>query len=459
MAVELLFEAYKKYIEPLLEFGWVYLNDQGFIVEREQGNRLYFINDKYKGLPGESPKIYPVVPLNDEHYLAIKESPEQEVFNPFRTFKYMQLVMLEFKRGLIPSCISDEAGKKHSLEEQEDLIRFHYEKSNGMYTTGFVNTEDEENLKLLYSYIGNDILEATWGLCVMAYNDADRRHADYFYNIKKSWDKAKRLSGKWEDERRKILPKMKVIQQESLGFQHIDLSDQAANKISSFGKDYYVGQEYMDAYLLSLFNVYNLELAPGMQADEASSPISRKERTWQYPDFASDEVIFGNKKTKEKTVTPPGGFNKEEAIDVVSEVIKEAKEDTPNGEGKTIIAGQYAGPEENDKAALIPQKEEAPSPAKPFTPFDPNVGVPPMLPPFIPGPFPPFSFGNPMMGMGGPPMAPPMMPFNPMMAGNPFAGPMPMLPMTRMPNQDVPQDINQIDFESKDHPDPFSSYR
>jgi hypothetical protein len=445
MATELLFEAYTKYIEPLLEFGWVHLNNNGFIVEREYGYPIYYTNDKYKGLPGEVPRIYPVVPLSDEHYLAIKENPEQEVFNPFYSFKYMQLVMMEFKRGLITSCISEEASKTKTLEEQEELIRFYYEKQDSMYTVGFINVENEGEtltlpLKPLYSYSSPDIVSAIWGLCVTAYNNEDRKHADYFYNIEKAWTKAKRLSEKWEEERRKILPKIKIIQQESVGFQHIDLSDGATNKITEYPQDYFVGQQFMDQYLLSLFDATGLEVIPGYMTEGPNSPISRQERVWQYPDFASDEVIFAktNKVKKEKNAKELDTKGYE--VDEIDRVIDD---NTSHGIVKLIPPPPdqaSPNPPENEAAEGINRQQQ---PKQPFTSSQ--------IPPFNPYNNPYGPYGTPYNSMGYP-----QMPGQPMYPIGHFGYP---FPMYNQMQTNVPQDIEQIDFEIHDHPDPFSKYK
>jgi hypothetical protein len=448
MASEILFEAFMKYIEPLLEFGWVHITDKGFLAEREYGSYIYYINDKYKGLPGEYPRIYPVVPLSDEHYLEIKENPEQEVFNPFRSFKYMQLVMMEFKRGLVTNCVSDEAGKTRSLEEMEDLIRFHYEKVNGVFKTGFVNAEDEENLKLLYSYEGLDLISSIWGLCVTAYNDADRRHADYFYEIEKSWVKARRLAEKWENERRKIMPKIKAFQQGASSLQQIDFTENGQHKINDYGPSHYVGQENMDMFLLSLFNIH--ELADGvMSQKEEEDLISRKERVWVFPDFAYEKEILAKEREKETI------FKKESAIDVTPS--SQAPIETEYEDTKLI---------EDSKAPplAMEEKPEASNGALSQTPMPPIGGLYGNDPfigfgarPFG-GMMPMGNYGSPPMGMGAGPLMP--MPgwgmAGPQFAGMGFGnGAMPGYGV----QNNAPEDISQIDFESKDHPDPFSHYR
>jgi hypothetical protein len=511
MVTELLFEAYIKYIEPLLEFGWVHINDCGFIVERNEGKPIYYTNDRFKGLPGEVPQIYPVVPLNDEHYSMIKGNPGQEVFNPFRSFKYMQLVMMEFKRGLIATHLYDEESNSLSIEEQEELIRFYYEKSNGMYTAGFANVEDESTPKTLYTYTASDIIKATWGLCVTAYNDVDRKHNDYFYEIEKTWNKAKRLSDKWEQEKRNIIPKMKDIKQESVGFQHIDLSDNATNKVNEYNRNYYINDIDMDGFLLSLFNVNELELASEIEHNNPNdSPFQRKERIWQYPDFASDETIFSksNKETEADDVigakkniidvTPiyngdiitrqesneflrrdDDSIVKEVPISSIEETTEQAsfqindeqfKEDV-NGPERTVAPDPPYEPIQS-KSEDLPEEAgphimgqmTPPPPFGPFGNYDAG-GYHYMQPQYPLYPYPMQSPVQPV-GMGGMPF--PMGPSMPPMGmvpgamngfGNPMMGMMPPMMNNMYPLQNIPQNIDQIDFESNDHPDPFSNYR
>jgi hypothetical protein len=449
MATEILYEACSQYVDPLLEFGWVRHNEHGFLVEREHGNPIYFNNDKYRGLPGEHPRIYPVIPLNDEHYLSIKDNPAQEVFNPFHSLKHMQLVMLEFKRGLITTCVSHEAGDKHSIEEMEELIRFHYEKANGVFTTGFVNVENEEDLKLLYSYTGPDIISATWGLCVTAYNAEDRRHAEWFYDIEKTWRKAKRLSDRWEEERRKILPKIKVMRQESVGLQHIDLSDTANNKISEFGSNYFIRQEQMDDFLLSLFNINNLEIVEN-PAESSNPMIVKKEKVWQYPDFASDEVIFADS-NKNEVVSRQSDKEEPPFMSPIMKYLPELPRFPPPG-------GDVDVDNEDDAQTVEVVADPMAPPSSP-----PGMGLPPPNLPNMANPyggFPPSPFGGPFLGGQTQPMPPQYV------GNNPFIGPG-MMGQGPFGNQfmgqnlfhNVPSDINLIDFESKDHPDPFSNYR
>jgi hypothetical protein len=415
--------------------------------------------------------------INDEHYLSIKENPEQEIFNPFHNLKHMQLVMLEFKRGLITTCVSQEASENHPLEVQEEFIRFHYEKVDGVFTTGFVNAENEGDLKLLYSYSAPDIISAIWGLCVTAYNAEDRKHAEYFYDIEKAWRKAKRISDKWEDEKRSIIPKIKVMQQESVGFQHIDLSDSATNKISEFGNNYFIGQDQMDDFLLSLFNINSLELID-FSDKEDRPPIAKKEKVWQYPDFASDKVIFAEPNKKQA--------GRQKPVDIGNTVDAIPFTDTDKRPDDIILSEAQVSPvteaaditetvtedksNQNASVTLIPSSPSQVSPeaanqaekddhvylfgpgwgpmgkGTPATPFSSPYGTFPVGP----GPF----WGSPVQ-----PFMPPSAYFEGAnsFAGNPMMGPGQF--MGQNPFQSVPQNINQIDFESKDHPDPFQSYR
>jgi hypothetical protein len=408
MATELLFEAYTKYIEPLLDFGWIRLNEQGFLVEREYGHILHYTNDHFSGKPGEVPNMYPVLPLSDEHYIQIKENPEWELFNPFSSIKHMTLVTLEFKRGLINYHLS-EAASQLPLEQQEDLIQFYYNKYGEKYIVGFCNVEDESNPKELYNYTADDFVSAMWGLCVTAFNDIDRKHEEYFYAIEKTWRKALRLISKWDEARIKIIRQNKVDQKIDYGFQDMDLSDTASAKISDYPRDYFISAEDQDDYLLSLFGPHELLPAVG-----PCDPILKKEKHWQLPDFASDETIFKHAKRlakQEVTLTPPKVEDNKEEIEAVVE------------------------PEVKSSRPILPH------PAMPSLPY-------PQFPPALyPSPPPqPQPFYGPGFGPYSQYMYPP-------------APIMPMMPQQMPMPQNIPTDINQIDFESAERPDPFAPYK
>jgi hypothetical protein len=418
VATELLFEAYKNYIEPLLDFGWIRLNEQGFLVEREHGNLLHYINDHYTGQEGEVPCTYPVIPLSDEHYIQIKENPEWELFNPFSSIKHMTLVILEFKRGLINFHLSDEASNL-DLDQQEELIRFYYEEHGAdSYRVGFCNVEDEANPKELYSYIGNSFIEAMWGLCVTVFNDLDRKHAGYFYTIEKTWRKITRLINKWDEERIKIVQQTKIDQQDH-GFKYIDFSDTATDKITTFAPDYFIAPEEQEAYLFGLFGPHELLEAV---SNEPAIPITIKERVWQLPDFASDETLFkeANKSSRKKkkntieaevieVVEPPPDSPSPPVLEYQAEVELEMPEEKKKDNTPQIKILEEKIPEEMPPQKQWPQVPQYPKQVYPFQ----NQ----------------FGYYNPFM-------------------------PQPMY----MP-QNIPTDLNDIDFEGNERPDPFASYR
>jgi hypothetical protein len=433
MATELLFEAYKKYIEPLLDFGWIRLNEQGFLVEREHGNILHYINDHYSGKPDEVPCTYPVLPLSDEHYLQIKENPEWELFNPFASIKHMTLVVLEFKRGLINYHLSEDASQL-DLDQQEDLIRFYYNEQGDDYIVGFCNVEQEDNPKVLYEYTAKDFISAMWGLCITAYNDLDRKHDDYFYDIEKAWRKVSRLINKWDEERRKIIIQTKSDHQQDYGFQNMDLSDMANTKINEYPSSYFIAPEEQDAFLFSLFGPH--ELLPAiLNEGESAPPIERKERVWTFPDFASDETIFKqNTKAsrkrgkKSQEITPESVIPQEYQGEVLQAEI------VPNNLLVALPPAiiEKAGEEVETKDAVPFEEPPPPPPVKPKLSIKaPSPAAPPPLTPFEhPWGFPQYQ-QPPQFGFGNNQMLP----------------------------QNVPTDINQIDFESIERPDPFASYR
>jgi hypothetical protein len=447
VATELLFEAYKNYIEPLLDFGWIRINEQGFLAEREHGNILHYINDNYSGKPGEVPCTYPVVPLSDAHFLQIKENPEWELFNPFSSIKHMTLVALEFKRGLV-ILLSNESSIL-DLEQQEELIRFFYEEhGTDSYLVGYCNVENEAEPKTLYTYIGNGFIEAMWGLCVTAFNDVDRKHSQEFYDIEKTWRKIIRLVNKWDNERMKLLSQVKNEQQQNYGFQSMDLSDTANTKITQIPPDYFIAPEEQDAYLLSLFGAH--ELLPALSNDGQAELISVKERVWQLPDFATDEALLKKEKAKAKkssrkktsvktdelvlppAIMPPIDNNlandknveiEIEEEDIVCEALKDERPE------------QNSVPKEESAKTDIRQKQP---PLHPISPYPPQA-----VPVY------------PMSGFGFQPQYPFYNGFGYNQYQNMYFNQFMPPPIP----QNVPTDINEIDFVSIEHPDPFANYR
>jgi hypothetical protein len=362
----------------------------------------------------------------------------------------MQLVVIQFKRGLVNHCLSENVSEDLTLTQQEDLIQFYYnEYLDNQIVVGFSNVEDKAAPKDLYTYISKDIIEAMWGLCVKAYNELDRRHNDYFYMIDKTWVKIKRLIAKWDDLRKLILPKIKTEHQSDFGFQHLDLSDSASDPIKEYNENHYVKNEDMDTYLFSLFRPY--ELIDVVVNDDKVYPFEKKETSWQLPDFASDEVIF--RKAKEEL--KKSRITSKNAETIEAEIIKndEVKnsplilfpvitEDSPTVKETELSP---IGEEQVKDVVLLPEGDEQaeqPKPSPPQRTFynqRPGQKAPPFSSFELPGRPPMGSFGYGYPGM-------PPNPYNPM--GGPIR-----------PMQGIPQDISQIDFESSDHPDPFSNYR
>jgi hypothetical protein len=464
MATELLYNAVKTYIEPLLNFGSIYINGTGQIVEREHGRQLYFINDNYKGLPGEVPNIYPVLPVSDAHYLEVRETKGLEVFNPLLSIKHMEFVVAEFIRGMLEYCISDEKYNSLPLEQLEDLIKFYYSKvPGGSMIAGFSNVEDPANPADIFTYLAATPLEAMWGLCVTAYNKLDRRHNELFYEPEKSWKRAMRLANKWENERRNIALPHKEGRQEDAGFNNIDFTQEANFKVREFGRSYYVDEGDMDNFLFNLFTPGELvPCGPGVFA----RPLRRTEKKPVFPDFANEELLFA-KAVKGKKGSRPGHEEEETAeFEIISG--GDGKNEAQIIENSVAEAGPSSGKEELPAEAVpeneaVPVQDNIPSlpPARPQSP-----------PPVYPGPVPPF---NPAMG---PPGYGPVPPFNPMM-GPPGYGPPPFAgtgwggmgfpppgygppPYPVNPGfypQGVPTGLDQIDFVSKDRPDPLASYK
>jgi hypothetical protein len=486
MATELLFETFKKYIEPLLNFGWITINNQGFLVEREHGTALHFINDRFKGLPGESEVRYPVVPLSDEHYLSIKDSEDQEVFQPFTSIKHMQLVVLEFKRGLINYCLSDKVGDDVSISQQEDLIKFYYNAHGDKeFIVGFSNMEDVENPIDLYTAIAEDAIEAMWTLCVKAYNELDRKHEECFYTTDKTWRLIKRMTKKWEDQKYSILSKNKIEHQNDIGYQHMDLSDSAVEGIKDYSENYFVATASMNQYLLSLFQPH--ELKGGFTEGLEQVDLFEKERIYQLPDFASDEFLFAKARKVQPNVIVPKEDNAETITLIDNEyqyhsLTKDQFEKFKTEKPVFVEITDMETEDGEDKNTFMVENRDTEAVLSPMGVFE-NKIIPPIgkkliyedvaLPngetmkavPHITDIAPPSS----PLGTIRPksPQSSSPQPFNPFFGMNspqypsPFGYGYPQFQYGMGPQnlQALPDNINQIDFESSDHPDPLSNYK
>jgi hypothetical protein len=414
-----LYTAIQKYIMPLLGFGWITIDEQGFLVERNETKPLYYINDKYSGQPGECPRIYPVVPISDERYIQIRQSPELEVFDPFHSIKHMELVFLEFKRGLINYALSDETVDKYSLGELEDMIKFSYcgVPNTNLIRTELSNVEDPNDIKQMFYYESEDAIMSIWGLCVTSYNAVDRKHDDYFYDIGKAWRAAMRLANKWYKEKNNIaIPKNTEQNKLDSGYANIDVTGEYSPKMIDCNKDYFLKDNDMNNYLTSLFDKESLkpvEIGEENIASPAAIPFF--ETKYVFPDFASDETIF-------KTALPSKLRDKE--IEVA--VIEAEKEDN------SIILDRGI----DDKTDLPGAGNAAPEPKREslFTRLR-NQNRGPM--PFNNG------FQNNMFGPG---FQYPQGQFG----GNMY--------YQNMGNS-IPNSIDSIDFESSEHPDPCAFYR
>jgi hypothetical protein len=469
MATELLFEAVKIYIEPLLNFGSIYIvgegegnpADIGYLVEREHGNKLYFINDYYKGGPDEVPYIYPVLPLSDNHYLTIKETKGLEIFNPFTSVKHMELVLTQARRGIVNEYISPENHENLPLEQLEDLINFYYSKvPGGSFLAGFSLMEDPQNPQDIFTYIAASSIEAMWGLCVTAYNHIDRRHDELFYTPEKSWKRAMRLIKKWEEERRSIVPKNRESHQEDFGFAHMDLTEDLNYKVREYGRGHFIDEGDMDSYLFSLFSQDELKPAFG-----DARPLRYEEKEWTFPDFAIDKGPAKARKGRNTTARQPV----EEQLPVKYEIIedKEEPEETFREPPKPTIVmpvGMMAEEALNINQNPPPEPPPAPPPVQnepPAAQEQVKKPEPMVRKVHRPQPNPPMS-GMPGFGaLGGPNQWRPGPYPYPMGQANPYGGQAypPMGPPPPYRPNNVPNSLDDIDFVSNDHPDPFVNYR
>jgi hypothetical protein len=430
MASEFLSEAYSKYIEPLLNFGWIYMNNEGFLVERENKTILKFINNNYSGKPDENQYTFPVIPISDGHYIRIKDNPEIEIFNPFYNMKHMTMVLLEFKRGLINTHLSENTGSDDTpIYILEQYIEFYNRTlKDGAIEAGIVNNENKENPIVLYTYTARDLIEAMWGVCVTAFNAVDRKHADYFYTIEKSWGKALRLVNKWNTMRKEIITHIREENKENTEFNAFDFSGTEDHRIREYGPQTTVPFNGMNSYLTSLFRPY-----------EFSNPLPNM--LPMPPPIAPPEPVF------------PGGLHYRRIDNEVKKIEfspEEVKEPVNMDELQTIPGKKLTDfTIENIEAQKIedaaPLKE--PEPQKKPSFFKPAQQPMRQLQPFQQYPQYPL-YQQPPMGMGRPGMGMPGM--------SPMGYPPQQMMYSPQPNR--PFDSNQIDFISYDRPDPFYFY-
>jgi hypothetical protein len=447
MATDYLVEAIETYIRPLLEFGSVFITDKGSLINHE-GQELHFRNDNFKGLPDEVPHSIPMIPFSDSQYLSIRETKGLEIFNPFLSIKHMELVVMEFKRGLIDFCISDEKYNTLSIEKLEELLQFYYNKMpGGSLMAGMSLLEDPENPQDLFSYFAADPLEAMWGLCVTAYNSVDKRHDPLFYEPEKSWKKAMRLINKWEEERKQIAPRVRAERQENFGFTNMDLTGDGHYTIREYGNGYFVDENDMDTFMFNLFSPEELRpLGPDVDA----RPLQQGDKPWVFPDFASDAVIFGKKKPPKKNLSPKRFIP--EKVDF--EIIQDEEAPPSGGEPGPLplalpipIGGLAEAALESPPEEVKPVEEIPPEPPIPETPTPTPVKAK------INWRLPPQQSYGPMPGGGrGYPGG-----------QNPYGQPPYPGGFRRPPfpggNPGIPSSLDEIDFVSNDRPDPFESYR
>lgn len=271
MATELISGAIRTYIDPLLACAGLYINKDGLIVFQDSGENIKYINPKYNGEVDKPQYISPVVPISDDQFVNIRNDPSLELFNPFVNIKHMLVVAVMFKNCLTAYHLSNKAMNCGMTEAQiRDLIQFYNADVQGKVQVGFSNVEDPDNPVDIYTYLDDDIIKATWGLCVKAYKAINGSYPKEFENIDRSWRKALKIIEEWDKAKRSVYAEIKEEQNHALSMEHEDFSeavfDEDFKQEKKVSMNDFVFEESLDNYLTAMFKPE--DLIPYVEEDE-----------------------------------------------------------------------------------------------------------------------------------------------------------------------------------------------
>jgi hypothetical protein len=320
----------------------------------------------------------------------------------------------------------------------KDLIQFYNAtEADGRVRVGFCNTEDPENPVDVYTYIDDDIIKATWGLCVVAYNATNRKHPAIFDNIDKSWKKVLREMDEWDRLRKHIFSDVKEENLSVSSIDHIDLSDSSS---IDGGEQYqqikcrpfdYVDDSKIDEFLTTMFNPDELETyIPDeeeiVEDEEEPDPASIAET------ISDSELAIGSAVEESLDFSGEVGDDSE---DVYAESDEENDEETEDSEKEEADCEYSEESQSTDHA--VTAKSEGPS-----ITLNRNVMMQNGFGSMYGMPMPsPMSVGYPQFGMG--------------MGMNPFFSQQNMGMMGNQQNGD----IRTMDLTGGENTDPFAAYR
>lgn len=297
MAVEILSNTIIEYISPFLNAAGIVINPDGFLIEN--GKRICMKNSRYNedNPQGESPVLYPCIPLNDDHYLEIKESTDLEIFNPFENIRHMCIVAIKMKKllavslnkELVDSIIKNGEDDYDKLDEYIGL-------SNNVNNEGVIEYQlidtSNGNVMLEYKCPRDEPIKGLYGICALIYNNYVSIRPPFlkkYENIEWGWKKIHSAMNKWDKLKKTIVVQIKKNNNESMNIDYMDLSDSvspdAAVSIYNMPKVYtdddYVGTNCEDIndpemlkFMLTLFDPNDLKLYKEPEPTNSSENIT-----------------------------------------------------------------------------------------------------------------------------------------------------------------------------------------
>lgn len=320
MATEILFNLIKTYVGPIMQMADLHVCPDG-IIRNSQNGEIKYSNPKYQeGDVDKSEIIYPIVPVSDELYLEMKERNDCELFNPFINFKHMATLAVKLKKALVPFCISKEklnaALDEDDYDQFDEFINlFNNTEPSGMIKIGFSNNEDPASPKEVISYVAEDIVKATWGLCIqtLKYLDPHYETVPEFKNIDRSWKHIQKVLVDWDKCKKTIIKNVKEDMKSGFSVESMDLSDSTESPEGVFSIKEYDDSDYvfdmndtnntdLQGYLTSLFDQDSL--TPYVEPEESEpEPVVVQETPETAPIV---EAITPNEQEVEKSSNDTG---------------------------------------------------------------------------------------------------------------------------------------------------------
>lgn len=232
-ASKVFFDMITEFAGPLLNAAGYHITSEGFL-EDGSGNKIFYQNPKYidgTNDPQNPPFIFPVVPIDERHYLNIKATPEMELFNPFQNYKHACLLLFKLKKVLIPFYIDQKALDETDEEDYDakfdGLLQIYTKTDNaGLREVGIVDIQDPNNPKELMKYASEEITKAVWGLAVMIYNNfCATKPLKQFKNIDRGWNKTQKMCDEWNKSRQGFLQQVKIEQENVLNPDMVDYTE------------------------------------------------------------------------------------------------------------------------------------------------------------------------------------------------------------------------------------------